>query len=82
MKEEFYNTEYGKIQKKRFDRLLLYGLLGIIFGFYLLITEESISSIIISIILLICSSFFIVSSIILRKREINNYINKRKKLSN
>ena len=77
MKEEFYKTEYGKIQKGRFDRLLIYGIVGIIFGFYLLITESIIPSIITGIILLIASSFFIVSSITLRKREINNYIKKK-----
>lgn len=77
MKEDFYKTEYGKIQKGRFDRLLVYGIAGIIFGFYLLITENTITNIITGIILLIASSFFIVSSITLRKREINNYIKKK-----
>ena len=74
MKKEFYNTEYGKIQKKRLDRLFIYGILGTLFGFFILITDNNIYNIIISIILLLTSSFFILSSIILRKREINNYI--------
>ena len=77
MKEDFYKTEYGKIQKGRFDRLLVYGIAGIIFGFYLLITENTITNIITGIILLLASSFFIISSITLRKKEINNYIKKK-----
>ncbi len=77
MKEDFYKTEYGKIQKGRLDRLLIYGIAGIIFGFYLLITENTLTNIITGIILLLASSFFIISSITLRKKEINNYIKKK-----
>lgn len=77
MKEDFYKTEYGKIQKGRLDRLLIYGIAGILFGFYLLITENTLTNIITGIILLLASSFFIISSITLRKKEINNYIKKK-----
>lgn len=77
-KNEFYQTEYGNNLKKRLDRLIIIGIIGIIFGIILIIFNTNKWDIVTAIILLIASLFFISESITLRISKTNDYILKKK----
>ena len=57
IKEKFYNTEYGKITKHRLNRLVIYGICGLIVAFFILFTETSLGFLVTSYILLFLSFF-------------------------
>ena len=78
LKEEFYNTDIGKDLKLRLTRLLIIGILGILFSIYMFISNTSIFDIIIGIILLIASIIFIIASFRLRITKLNDYLVKKK----
>ena len=79
LKEEFYNTDGGKDLKLRLTRLLIIGILGILFSIYLFISNTSIFDIITGIILVIASLVFIIASFRLRVTKLNDYLVKKKK---
>lgn len=75
----FYNTEFGKNIKLRLDRLLVIGILGILFSIYLYITSINKWNIIYATILLLTSLFFILASHKVRIKKLNDYLVKAKK---
>lgn len=79
LKEEFYQTDIGKDLKLRLTRLLIIGILGILFSIYMFISNTSIFDIITGIILLIASLVFIIASFRLRITKLNDYLVKNKK---
>ena len=79
LKEEFYNTDVGKDLKLRLTRLLIIGILGILFSIYMFISNTSIFDIITGVILVIASLVFIIASFRLRVTKLNDYLVKNKK---
>ena len=79
LKEEFYKTDIGKDLKLRLTRLLIIGILGILFSIYLFVSNTSIFDIITGIILVIASLVFIIASFRLRITKLNDYLIKNKK---
>ena len=79
LKTDFYNTEYGKSLMKRLNRLLLTGILGILFSIYLLVWPSNKWDIVTSIILIIASIIFIIGSYKVRINKINTYLTTKKK---
>ncbi len=79
LKEEFYQTDIGKDLKLRLTRLLIIGILGILFSIYLFISNTSIFDIITGVILIIASLVFIIASFRLRITKLNDYLVKNKK---
>ena len=79
LKTDFYNTEYGNSLKTRLNRLLLTGILGILFSIYLLIWPSNKWDIVTSIILIIASIIFIIGSYKVRINKINTYLTTKKK---
>ena len=79
LKAEFYNTEFGKSIKSRLNRLLITGILGIIFSIILFIFPSNKWDLITGIILIIASLFFIISSFKVRIRKLNDYLVSKKK---
>ncbi len=79
LKETFYQTEFGQNIKKRLIRLLIIGILSIIYSIYLLITSENIWELIMGIMLLSAGLIFILGSIFIRINKLNNYLIKNKK---
>ncbi len=77
-KDEFYKTTYGTSLKKRLDRLMIIGILGIIFSIILFIFHTTKWDITTACILLLASLFFILESIILKINKTNDYIIKKK----
>lgn len=76
-RNNFYKTEFGKNISSRLTRLLVTGILGLLFSLYLLIFHESIWDITSGSLLLVASIVFIISSIKLRIRNINDFITKK-----
>ena len=76
--KEFYQTDYGKMIKKRLDRVFVIGIMSIAFGLFLIITNTSIWDILSGISLLIASVVFIYGSIKVRINKINDYLIKKK----
>lgn len=79
LKNKFYNTEYGAALKKRLDRLLIIGILGILFSTYLFIFPTNKWDIVSGIILVIASVVFIGGSFKVRIDKINTFLIKKKK---
>ena len=79
LKVEFYKTEYGKELGKRLNRLLVIGIIGIVFAIILIIWHKNIWDIVTSILLLIASIIFIISSFRIRIIKLNNYLVKKNK---
>lgn len=79
LKNDFYDTEFGKEVKTRLDRLFIIGIISLIFSIYLYITSENIWNIVYSTILLLAALLFIYNSFKLRIKKLNNYLVKKKK---
>jgi len=79
LKNEFYNTEFGKEIKTRLDRLFIIGIIGILFSIYLYFTSINIWNIVYSTILVLASLLFIIMSFKVRINKINTYLVKKKK---
>jgi len=79
IKDKFYQTEFGKETKNRLNRLLLTGILGILFSIYLFLFQKNVWEIIIGIILIITSTIFIIGSYKIRIKKINDYLVKNSK---
>lgn len=79
IKEEFYQTEFGKSIKKRLDRLTLTGILCLIFSILLFIFNSNKWDIVTGIILVVASFIFIVGAYKIRIDKINTYLVKKKK---
>lgn len=82
-RENFYKTDFGKIQKPRFNRLLITSILLLIYGLYLLIeaviTKASIFSYTAAILILVISGVFFVGRSQIINKNVNNYLIKNKK---
>lgn len=79
LKEKFYQTNYGRSLQTRLNRLLITGVLGIIFSIILFIFPSNIWDIVTGIILVMASLIFIIGSFTLRVQKINDYLIKQKK---
>ena len=79
LKDEFYQTEFGKSIKKRLNRLFIIGIFGTIFSILLLILHTTKWDIVTGIMLLIASIIFIIGSYKVRIDKINTYLTKKKK---
>lgn len=79
LKNEFFKTEFGISINKRLNRLLITGIIGIIFSTYLLISNTTIWDIVTAIITLIASIIFIFGSYKVRIKKLNDYLVKKKK---
>ena len=79
LKNNFYNTEFGKNIKNRLDRLFLIGIIGILFSLYLFINPANKWDIVTGVILDIASIIFITESFKVRIKKINDYLVKQKK---
>lgn len=77
-KKGFYSTPRGKSLKVRHTRLVIYGLLLLLFGIYLLIDtllkEAGLAFLIYSILIMIMGLLFIISKYYLMVRDVNKYI--------
>ena len=82
LKQDFYQTEYGKNIKMRLDRLFVIGILGIIFSIILLIINKNIWDLVTSITLFLASIFFIIASFKVRIKKLNDYLIKNMKKNN
>ena len=74
----YYNTEKGQAMRSRLNRLVIIGVVGLLFSIFLLISgylshELSWATILLAVILTIFSLVYIVSSITLRRKCLNNY---------
>jgi len=79
LKDEFYQTEFGKNIKYRLNRLLITGIFSFIFSILLFIIHTTIWDITTGIILLIASLIFIIGSHKLRINKLNNFLISKKK---
>jgi len=79
LKNNFYNTEFGKSIKNRLDRLFLIGIIGILFSVYLFINPSNKWDIVTGVILVVASIIFLVGSFKVRIRKLNDYLVKQKK---
>ncbi len=79
LKEDFYQTELGQSLDKRLKRLLVIGILSILFSIYLFISHNNIWDIITGIILLIAAFIFIIASFKIRIQKLNAYLVKKSK---
>ena len=79
LKKDFYQTDFGKDIKIRLTRLLITGILGIIFSIFLFIYHTTKWDIITGIILDIASLFFIIGSFKIRIDKLNDYLIKKSK---
>ncbi|MBE6157101.1 MAG: hypothetical protein E7161_05135 [Firmicutes bacterium] len=79
LKQDFYNTDFGKNIKNRLNRLLLIGIIGILFSIYLFISPTSKWDIVSGIILTIASITFIIASFKVKINKLNNYLTKKNK---
>lgn len=79
LKNNFYNTEVGKVVKYRLTRLLLTGIALLMFSIYLFINPANKWDIISGIILNFISLTFIGASFKVRIDKLNNYLITQKK---
>ena len=81
--KKYYNTEQGKENKSRFTRLLIIGILCIIWGIVIiidnLIQDGSIWEYVSAILVIIFGFVFLIGRIKIKNRNINNYLTKKKK---
>ncbi len=79
MKKEFYESEFGKITRKRLMRILICGLLCLIYSIYLLIDaiilDAAIYQYILSGLTFIAAIVFIISRFTLEKKFIAEFSN-------
>jgi len=78
LKEKFYKTEFGKSIKERLNRLLIIGILGIIFSIFLFLYNPSKWDIISGVLLLVASLIFTIGSYRVRIKKLNNFLIKNK----
>lgn len=82
-KKEFWQTERGKDLKIRTNRLLIYSVLLLGFGIWILvdaiIKNDSIAKYIYSAIIIIFALVFIIGRYIVTLKQVNNYIVKNPK---
>lgn len=79
LKNEFYQTEFGKSINKRLNRLFIIGVISLIFSIVLFITNTTIWDITTGILLLIAALIFIIGSFKVRITKLNNFLVKKKK---
>ena len=79
LKEELYNTNYGKTIKLRLTRLLITGILLLIIGIYYLIDAKNVWNYAFAASILMTSLFFIYSSFKVRITKLNDYLVQKKK---
>lgn len=79
LKQDFYNTEIGKVVKFRLTRLLITGIVGIVFSLYLFINPANKWDIISGIILTLISLGFVIASFKVRIDKLNDYLISKKK---
>ncbi len=79
LKDRFYQTDYGKTIKIRLTRVLIIGILCLVFGSFLIVTNEQIWDIISGVSLLIASVIFIIGSFKVRINKLNDYLIKEKR---
>lgn len=77
LKEEFYQTDFGKHIKSRLNRLLLIGFIGILFSTYLFINPANKWDIVTGIILTLTSLLFIIGSYKVRIDKLNKFLIKK-----
>lgn len=79
-KKNFYQTEQGFELKKRFNRILIYSIILILFGIYLLIEacikKDSYAQLAYGIILIIFGIGFLISRYYLIIKKVNYYLTK------
>ena len=79
-KNDFYQTEQGFELKKRFNRILIYSIILILFGIYLLIEacikKDSYAQLAYGIILIIFGIGFLISRYYLIIKKVNYYLTK------
>lgn len=82
-KKAFYETNMGKELKSRFKRIMVYSIILIIFGIWLLIEaymkKDSVAQYIYSIILIISGIIFIIARYLILRKKVNDYITKTPK---
>lgn len=82
-KKAFYETSMGKELKFRFKRIMVYSIILIIFGIWLLIEaymkKDSVAQYIYSIILIISGIIFIIARYFILRKKVNDYITKTQK---
>ncbi len=79
LKEEFYQTEFGQMLKKRLDRVFIIGIMSLVFGIFLILTKNNIWDLISGISLLIAAVVFLIGSFKVRIDKLNLYYAKTKK---
>lgn len=81
-REKYYNTPIGKTNKNRFNRLLLCGILAIIYSFILIIDtiieEKSFWNYILAAVMLIFGLIFLIGRYKIIVRNVNNFLIKHK----
>ena len=81
-KNEFYQTEQGIDLKKRFNRILIYSIILILFGIYLLveayIKKDSYAQFVYGSIIILFGIAFLVSRTYVMMKKVNEYITKTK----
>ena len=77
-KSKFYETEQGKLLKQRFKRILIYSIILILFGIYMLIEaytkKNSYAQYVYGTILIIFGIGFLISRSYVLMRKVNEYI--------
>lgn len=77
-KTKFYETEQGKLLKQRFKRILIYSIILILFGIYMLIEaytkKNSYAQYAYGTILIIFGIGFLISKSYVMMRKVNKYI--------
>lgn len=83
VKDEFYNTNQGMELKVRFKRILIYSILLLLFGLYLLIdayiNKDSYAQYVYGAIMLMFGVGFLISRSYVMMKKVNDYITKPKK---
>lgn len=81
-KNDFFQTERGKVLKIRFNRLIIYGIALIAFGIFLLVEaitkKDSYAEYIYSTIVIIFGISFLIGRFIVMRKQVNDYIVKKK----
>lgn len=81
-KNEFYQTEQGIDLEKRFNRILIYSIILILFGIYLLveayIKKDSYAQYVYGSVIILFGIAFLVSRTYVMMKKVNKYITKPK----
>lgn len=78
LKQDYYKTELGKNVNVRLNRVLIYGIMGILFSILFFFTDDALAFRILSIGLFIVSIIFIIGSFKVRIKKLNEYLVKKK----